>query len=150
MNTLHLPSKDKPKDVRGGLGTKKAPGRRASGCEKKGCVYRGEYLSSLKMTWFWGPQVVATALGTHGDTSEGRAGVSDHRAHEIPSSPMRKRANPHPLSEDPVGDPSPLLTLDSSPWPLKPAPPLHLPASQLLCFPSSVAGSTSGPGLASL
>lgn len=37
---------------------------------------------------------------------------------------MRKRrANLHPLSEDSVGDPSPLLTFESYPWPLKPAPP---------------------------
>lgn len=50
MNTVCFPSKDKPRDVRAGLGNKKALGGRASGCEKKDCVCGGKYLSSLKTT----------------------------------------------------------------------------------------------------
>lgn len=41
MNMMHFPGKDKPKDVKVALGTKKVPGRRASGCEKKECVCWG-------------------------------------------------------------------------------------------------------------
>lgn len=39
-NMTHLPSQDKLKDARAALGNKKAPGRKASGYEKKESVCR--------------------------------------------------------------------------------------------------------------
>lgn len=79
-NEYDAPCKDRPKDGKVGLGTKKVSGKRASGREKKECVYRGKYVSSLMMPWLWGPLVSTMTLG-----SVCRAGLSDCGVHAAKS-----------------------------------------------------------------
>lgn len=64
INT-YLPSKYEPRCEGKTSEQEKAPGSRASGYEEKESVCMGKYLSSLKMTWLWGPWVIAMALGSH-------------------------------------------------------------------------------------